>query len=635
MFEIKYRDALGRLGRFEVRGKVVETPLLLPVINPKIQRVPLKEIKQMGFSGIITNSYIIKKDPELRESALKKGIHKTIGFDGLIMTDSGSYQLYRYGKIDATPEEMVKFQIDIGSDIGVILDVPSLPDASWEDAKRNLLETHRRGEKSMLIPRNGMLLSGTVQGGIYADLREESAKKMSKVGFDLYPIGGVVSLLENYRFKDLAEVIMHSKKFLPVDKPVHLFGCGHPIIFALAVAMGCDIFDSAAYALYARDDRYITSMGTYKLGQLSEFPCTCDVCLNTTPEEMRSIEKEDRETLLAKHNLYASLEELKRVKQSLVDGTLWELVSIRARSHPSLLDAFKVLLGFEFVEKFDPMTKKSAFFYSSQEDLERPEVKRHLYRLKNLEVKGDILILLPDGEKPYSKTYGTFSDSKYHLCVASPIFGIIPLELEDIYPLGQHEIPEFLRKRIIKEVIMEYARGFKKVYIYGELDIDLGEKLDSLPVPDLKEADTVKIRAIGDYLFGKGAGEILFHDSRVERSSKGKIRRIKSEDNSLLAVIRASDGQIILTPKGAERLLKMPCPKNRVIVDDKVSQFIREGKSVFAKFVVDCDPEIRPYQEVIVVDSDDDVLATGTAILNKEEMLAFNKGVAVKVRHHI
>lgn len=625
---------MGRIGRLRARRKVVETPLVLPVVNPKIQKIAPREIKRMGFPGVITNSYIIKKEPSLREVALKKGVHKLLDFDGLIMTDSGSYQLYRYGKVDAEPVEMVEFQRDIGSDIGVILDVPSRIDARRDEARRDLLETIKRARACAGIPRDGMLLSGTVQGGVYPELREEGARRMGEIGFDVYPIGGVVPLMEEYRFSELVKVVMHSKKSLPLDKPVHLFGCGHPIIFALAVSMGCDIFDSAAYALYAKDDRYITEEGTFKLRDLLEFPCSCEACSSSTPKEIRSLEKEERELFLARHNLYATLIELKRVKQSIYEGSLWELVETRARNHPYLLEALKTLFGYDFIERFDPVTKNSAFFYCGAESLLRPEVRRHFKRLKEIEIEGDKLILLPDAEKPYSKTYNTSSTPEYHICVVSPVFGIIPLEVEEVYPLGQHEVPAIFddtHLRLLEKKLKEYSQHFKEVYIYGGLDVVLGEEIDSLPRPHT-DFDKLKVRAIADYHFGRGAGRLLFHDAEVERAKTGRIRRITS-GRKLLATLRASDGMLILTATGAERLLEMPWPKNRVVVNDDAVEFVRGGRSVFAKFVRSCDPEIRPYQEVVVVDGKDNLLATGTAILNSSEMLAFNRGVAVKIRH--
>ena len=83
--------------------------------------------------------------------------------------------------------------------------------------------------------------------------------------FDVYPIGAVVPLMESYRYTELVDVVMASVKNLPDSKPRHLMGAGHPMVFALAVAMGCDLFDSAAYILYAQDDRFMMPTGTFKL----------------------------------------------------------------------------------------------------------------------------------------------------------------------------------------------------------------------------------------------------------------------------------------------------------------------------------------------------------------------------------
>ncbi len=252
MFESLHRDARGRVGRLNIKDHVLETPLVLPVINPNISAISASELKEMGFRAVITNSYIIYKNEALREKALKSGVKRLLGFDGAVMTDSGSYQLYQYGQIDVSPDEIVDFQQSIGSDIGVILDIPTPPQASYSDAKRDLEETERRA-KSGLSLKKEMLLAGTIQGSTFLDLRETASKSMAELKFDIYPIGGVVPLLESYRFSDLAKVIMRSKKYIPSNKPVHLFGAGHPMIYALAVALGCDIFDSAAYYLYARD----------------------------------------------------------------------------------------------------------------------------------------------------------------------------------------------------------------------------------------------------------------------------------------------------------------------------------------------------------------------------------------------
>lgn len=619
MFEIKYRDAMGRVGKF----KNLETPILLPVVNPKRQLLDVSEIKKLGFNAIITNSYLIYKDRELKEKALKKGIHSLLNFDGIVMTDSGSYQLYEYGSIDVSPEEIIKFQEEIGSDIGVILDIPTPPDYSREITLKNIIETEKRGKKARKMVKK-MLLVGTVQGSTYTDLRELSSKKMGGIDFDIYAIGGVVPIMENYDFYRLVKVIYSGKRFLPPHKPVHLFGCGHPLVFSLAVALGCDIFDSAAYALYAKQNRYITPTGTFKLEEMYEFPCHCEVCSSHTPKEL--LKCEDGEKLLAWHNLYVSIQEIKRIKQAIFEGSLWELLQMRCRAHPELLKALNCMLEYDFT-KFDPITKKTAFFYSGKESTLRPEVKRHWKRLENLS-PGKILVLLPEVEKPYSETIGYFSNSKYHVCVVSPVFGVIPTEVEDIYPLTQHEAPN-LDLSLVRKLIETYAKKFDKVYSSPELNFE-GEVWDKKISGD----ENYKIKAMADYLFGKGAGDAVFYDTKVERSKTGKIRRILSR-GELIATLRPNDGFLILTIEGARRLKSLPYPRNRVVVKEEVKEFIERGKNVFAKFVVECDPEIVPYQEVIVVDEKDNLLATGTSLLNASEMRAFTRGIAVKVRHSV
>ncbi|MDP6459926.1 MAG: tRNA-guanine transglycosylase, partial [Candidatus Hydrothermarchaeota archaeon] len=188
MFEIKYRDAIGRIGLLEAREKRIETPALLPVVNPRIQRITPREIADIGYEGLITNAYIIHRDENLRRRALEEGLHEMLGYDGLVMTDSGSYQLYGYGDVNVDPLDIVEFQDTIGSDIGVILDIPTPPDRNHDKTEKDLSETIRRAKASSELPRK-MLLAGTAQGGLHLDLREEAARELARLSFDLYPIG--------------------------------------------------------------------------------------------------------------------------------------------------------------------------------------------------------------------------------------------------------------------------------------------------------------------------------------------------------------------------------------------------------------------------------------------------------------
>src|SRR5690606_36276261 len=234
------------------------------------------------------------------------------------------------------------------------------------------------------------LLAGPVQGSTYPDLRERAGRFARELGFDLYPIGGVVPLMEAYRFRDLVDVVVSAKKGLGSGVPVHLFGAGHPMIFALAAAMGCDLFDSAAYALYAREGRYLTVQGTQKLEEMKYLPCSCPVCLKHTHQELMDSPLRARE--LARHNLYVSLQEIKLVRQSIREGSLWDLLETRCRSHPRMLDGLKRLASYgEWMESLDSASK-STFFYLSPQSASRPEVIRHAKRSDRIILEGDVLI---------------------------------------------------------------------------------------------------------------------------------------------------------------------------------------------------------------------------------------------------
>ena len=129
--------------------------------------------------------------------------------------------------------------------------------------------------------------------------------------------------MESYNFSILSQLIRTTKLVVP-NKPIHLFGAGHPLTIPLAVALGCDTFDSASYILYAKDNRYMYSHGTLRLEDISYFPCCCPVCSYYTVKELLNEDRETRITNLAKHNLFVLKQEVSSVKQSIYDGRLWE-----------------------------------------------------------------------------------------------------------------------------------------------------------------------------------------------------------------------------------------------------------------------------------------------------------------------
>ncbi|MGQ9587939.1 MAG: PUA domain-containing protein [Thermoplasmata archaeon] len=148
------------------------------------------------------------------------------------------------------------------------------------------------------------------------------------------------------------------------------------------------------------------------------------------------------------------------------------------------------------------------------------------------------------------------------------------------------------------------------------------------------DLDLLRCRAVLDMQFGKGAADILNgrHVEIIKSERTGKIRTVNIDGSHALSM-RASDGRFSLKLEGARLLMKvLPFPRMRVIIEDEPAEFAAKGNNVFAKFVVDSDPEIRPGDDVIVVNTKDELAAVGRALLNRDEMLAFKRGLAVRVK---
>ena len=146
--------------------------------------------------------------------------------------------------------------------------------------------------------------------------------------------------------------------------------------------------------------------------------------------------------------------------------------------------------------------------------------------------------------------------------------------------------------------------------------------------------DLLKIRSVADYQFGRDAGTRLFPDEVIISHSKntGKIRHIHL-DEELLATLRPTTGLFALTIAGAKRLIQgIDSLRLWVKLEDFAEPFVAEGRSAFAKHVIDADKEIRPNDEVVVISQKNEFLAVGRALLSGAEMKAFGRGIAVRVR---
>ncbi|DAC61976.1 MAG TPA: tRNA-guanine transglycosylase, partial [Candidatus Poseidoniales archaeon] len=174
------RDGWARLGKLHTSTHVLNTPCLLPVINPNIRTVEPRELwERYGFEALITNSYVIWKHDKLKSKALEDGVHALLDYPGVIMTDSGTFQNYVYGDVEVGIEEIVTFQREIGVDIATMLDVFGTPDMTKEEVAEAVRETISRAGVS-IDAAEGTLLNGPIQGGIHADLRSQSAIGMAE-----------------------------------------------------------------------------------------------------------------------------------------------------------------------------------------------------------------------------------------------------------------------------------------------------------------------------------------------------------------------------------------------------------------------------------------------------------------------
>ncbi|OLS26186.1 MAG: tRNA-guanine(15) transglycosylase [Candidatus Heimdallarchaeota archaeon LC_3] len=637
-FHIKSRDGLSRIGEFDTLHGKVSTPTLMPVIdpiNPNI--IPIPNIIELGANIIITNAYLLYKNENVRNFVLDKGLHDYLSYEGPIMTDSGAFQLMSYGSVEVTNKVITKFQEDINVDIGVFLDVP-VAHGTNDELKEAVKKTIERA-KEHILNRNQQKETqwvGPLQGGKNLDAFKQCSSFMKTQPFEIHAIGSVVPLMENYDYLSVVKLIEMTKKIIPINRPIHLFGAGHPMLFALACYLGIDLFDSAAYVLFAKKRRYLSTFGTYLLEDLDYFPCSCKFCSDTSPKDVRSWENNDITKFLANHNLAVSFQELGLIKQTIKDGRLFNLVLKRSMSHPRLAEAVQYLTKTEMSNNLEPFTSLSypkARFFSHPWSLSDPMVIRYKERLlSRFQPFKEIAVL-----RPYS--YSLPSDLSTHNFYIDPVFGLIPEEWKPIYPLLQNEAyfstDYNFDENYIKKFILTFKEKFTHIYTFG---VDKNSsyyksiELDSIPSGS-PISDNEKLRSILSYQFGINSFEklptFIFEFSR----KTNRMKNFSTTNGIPWGVIRAHDNLIIPQTDLIKWLHSyMQYPNGRVIVENDVESFVSDGKSVFCKFVKDTDKKLRIGDEVIIVNSNDDLLGTGTLNYSPQEISFFTKGIAVKTR---
>jgi 7-cyano-7-deazaguanine tRNA-ribosyltransferase len=240
--------------------------------------------------------------------------------------------------------------------------------------------------------------------------------------------------------------------------------------------------------LYAREGRYMTEYGTARLDELTYLPCNCSICSKYTLKEIKELKPEERTNNVAIHNLNVLLKEVKATKQAIEDGRVWEYLSIKARAHPKLWEAFKLLIdNYEFLEDGTPLIKPRALFFYENYDLMRPEALRHRKKIIediSIASKKKTLLILPESDvKPFYKSpfYMKLVDApsntlkEIQICFLALPLGLVPVELSDVYPLSQYvssiEPDRYVLRETIKHV-KEFSskHSFVKIILLNHLE---------------------------------------------------------------------------------------------------------------------------------------------------------------------
>ncbi len=618
-----FKEGLARIGKFSTPHGDIETPTVMPVINPNLNFLTEAELRSTGVQAVITNSYIIKRTASLEQEALKSGVHKLINFNGPIMTDSGTFQSYVYGGIEYNNKEIVQFQKDIGSDIITILDIFTKPQDSYSQAREAVYETYKRLKE---VNTEDAIIAGPIQGSVYPDLRIESAKLMSEAPY--IPVGGVVPLLESYRYSDLVNIIVNSKLNSDFSKPMHLFGGGHPMFFAFSVLLGIDVFDSASYIKYAKDNRVLYTEGTRNLKEIRDFPDWSPLFNKYTPVELIKADEKTRLKLLSLHNLKAIFNEINEIKERIYENTLYQYVEEKSMAHPALYKAYIEMMKHD-ITPFWNISLKSPLYFFNKETYNNAFIQRLIKFTEKYIKNGNKTILIGKNEWNHGfpvsddilKTYET---TNYNFLIEwNDIF--IPVELENTYPVSQ-TVPSGITYPDYRDNYIKWLKTINDNMSFYDSSISGTEKI--------RDYNISKINEVFHFQFNTESDLFKNSDKIVKSKATGHIRNLKRGEH-IIGTMR-NDGFLTLSIYGGKLLNDiLPFPESRVIVSDDSGEFNSKGFNVFFKFVEDCDKNIISGNEVMVTSDSGELYAVGHATVSGTEMKYYHEGIAVKVHEGI
>jgi queuine tRNA-ribosyltransferase len=349
IFKLLNTDHLARRGRLTFERGSVETPAFMPVgTYGTVKAMTPEELRETGADIILGNTFHLMLRPGTAIVARHGDLHDFMHWQGPILTDSGGFQVFSLAKmrkiseqgvmfqspidgsgIELTPERSMQVQRELGSDIVMIFDECTPYPATHAEAAESMRLSLRWAARSKQAHGdNSSALFGIVQGGMYQDLRRESAAGLTELGFDGYAIGGLsVGEPEEER----SEVLDHALPLLPADRPRYLMGVGKPEDIVEAVRRGVDMFDCVIPTRNARTGFLYTDNGILRIRN-SRFQddtrpidenCGCYTCRHYSRAYLRHLDKCGEilgSRLNTIHNLYYYQRLMQRMREAIEQG---------------------------------------------------------------------------------------------------------------------------------------------------------------------------------------------------------------------------------------------------------------------------------------------------------------------------
>ena len=354
-FNLQSTSDAARRGRLTFPRGTVETPAFMPVgTYGTVKAMTPEELRALGAEIILGNTFHLMLRPGTEVISAHGDLHDFMGWSGPILTDSGGFQVWSLAdlrqmdekgvtfaspvdgaRVFLGPEESMAVQRALGSDIVMIFDECTPYPASREQAAESMRRSLRWAERSKHAHGDSpSALFGIVQGGMYADLRAESAAGLTDIGFDGYAIGGLsVGESEDERVAMLDATVPH----LPTDRPRYLMGVGRPEDIVAAVARGIDMFDCVMPTRNARNGHLFTSRGVLRIRnaghRLDTRPidenCGCYTCKNYSRAYIKHLQKCNEflgHRLTTLHNLHYYQTLMRTLREAIESNSFAEKV---------------------------------------------------------------------------------------------------------------------------------------------------------------------------------------------------------------------------------------------------------------------------------------------------------------------